>query len=337
MGILTINLLLIYVLALIAGSHQFIDNNYEHYLRIIGLIFAKLLYFLLTKAITFSKSNEYYFTKKEWASVFIFFGISFFLTIVLLEISVKTAVEYSGYFLVFYGGILFFNVFLFSLLLKLNKERIESSKNILMVQKLSSQKITIENMKNRYNEIRTLKHDFNKLLASLAELARSGNNVELLKYIENIANEKLNSDSNVVFVNLPLIDAVINAKKSSCKEKNIEFQLNITADLEVANEFDVSVILANLFDNAIEYSETVSEREIVLSVTNASSFVLINMKNKTDMPILIQNPKLRTTKRDVQKHGMGIKSIKALSEKYGGEVRFYDKNGYFNADIFLIL
>lgn len=335
MSIVLINLSVMYSFGLITGNYQTSNQDYEHYSRIVCLVFSKLLYFLLSRLILSTKNNKYHFTKTEWAYISVFFGISFFVSVTLWKNSVESTSEQLINYSIFYSGIIFLNIFLYYLLLKLNKGHIERTQNALQIQKLSSQKITIESIKTRYNEMRTLKHDVGNLLTSIAVLAEKGDSEEILKSIEKISNEKLNNGNYIVFTDAPLIDAVINAKSTACKKKGVEFECNIATDLSSLDELDVSIILSNLFDNAIEYSEKISDGKIMLSISKINSYIYIDMKNKITEPILTINGKLKTTKTDGKNHGIGINSIKDIVKKLGGEIRFSDIDGYFNVDIFI--
>ena len=51
--------------------------------------------------------------------------------------------------------------------------------------------------------------------------------------------------------------------------------------------------------------------------------------------MLEENGQLHTTKKDKSKHGLGVYSISQIVDKYDGMKTYYEKNGYFVADIWL--
>lgn len=51
--------------------------------------------------------------------------------------------------------------------------------------------------------------------------------------------------------------------------------------------------------------------------------------------MLEENGQLHTTKSDKSRHGLGVYSISQIVDKYDGMKSYYEKNGYFVADIWL--
>ena len=64
------------------------------------------------------------------------------------------------------------------------------------------------------------------------------------------------------------------------------------------------------------------------------SFVSVNIHNYYAKPLEFdETGNLKTTKGDEDYHGFGLKSIKLVAEKYGGDVKVDAKDHVFNLDI----
>ena len=134
-----------------------------------------------------------------------------------------------------------------------------------------------------------------------------------------------------------VIDAVINRRLEVCAEKNIEMKCLIDTRFVSDNDVDVSILLSNLLDNAIEGCSGIDYPQIELIVKRKKSLTYITVKNSIVRSVLNENPKLKTRKKDKSAHGYGIRSIKNIAEKYNGSVDFFEVNGCFITEIWLEL
>ncbi len=161
--------------------------------------------------------------------------------------------------------------------------------------------------------------------AVLAQI-KNGKMEEVKKYLNDTITV-LNSSDRIVNTNHPAIDALIQSKLDKCDEKNIKTDFKYFYNEEIlVNEIELSVILGNLLDNAIEANEKIqSEKYINLLISVQNSEINITMENPCEQ----SNEDLKTTKRDRHSHGYGIKSITAIAEKYGGTARFTQSNNTF--------
>ena len=105
----------------------------------------------------------------------------------------------------------------------------------------------------------------------------------------------------------------------------------VTADIPEKYEHDISIILSNLLDNAIEASEKLTDEkpEITLIISEVTGYYSIIVKNRISSSVITENKKLATTKSDKHNHGYGLKSVKVLAEAHNGMVDIYEKDGFF--------
>lgn len=102
---------------------------------------------------------------------------------------------------------------------------------------------------------------------------------------------------------------------------------------------DICTIFGNALDNAMESVVQIAEEErrlVHLSVTARGQLVFIQVSNTCESEIRQGEGKnLLTTKADSRNHGYGLKSIRYSAEKYGGDVSYEVKNGWFELRILL--
>ena len=100
-------------------------------------------------------------------------------------------------------------------------------------------------------------------------------------------------------------------------------------------ETDLYSLFGNIVDNAIEAVSDpgVEEKLISLTVKRSDGLVSVNVHNYYCGKLDFENGLPLTTKKNKSYHGYGMKSIKRVVEKYGGELSVSGKGGIFNLNI----
>ena len=92
---------------------------------------------------------------------------------------------------------------------------------------------------------------------------------------------------------------------------------------------DLTVLLSNLLDNAIEGCEKISSgREIQVCASLERNYFRSIVRN-TSLPVRIANGEVVSTKSNSSLHGYGLINVKAILDKHNGEYTMSYKNGYF--------
>ena len=136
------------------------------------------------------------------------------------------------------------------------------------------------------------------------------------------------------------LDIILTEKNLLCHNKGIK--LTCMADgkcLSFINESDLYVLFGNAIDNAIESVSKIKEDDkkfISISIYSTNSLISININNYFDGEIeMDENGIPKTTKKDKNNHGYGVKSIKLIAENYGGDFSILVKDHIFNMNILL--
>lgn len=318
------------------------DNNRATVLqggamRIPALFFTKALFFFVCEIIIrIRKKQSSSLTGFQWIIQLSCFFISFLISTLLWNIS-KGQAETSPYFLMIFLLIAALNILLYILMNKMQRDNITKEEYALVKANLEAQQNFAVETRERYSEMKTLRHDVKHYLSTAAELISDGQHEKAKSYIENVINEKINSAVIGVNTGSAVIDAVINRRLAICAEKKIEVKCLIDTQFVSENDIDVSILLSNLLDNAITGCTNSEAPEIELIIVNKKSFTYITVKNSISGPVLKNNPGLKTNKPDKSVHGFGIKSINNIAKKYDGSANFTEENEKFSAEIWLNL
>lgn len=133
------------------------------------------------------------------------------------------------------------------------------------------------------------------------------------------------------------LDIIITKKSRECNRHQIKLTCLVDGrKLSFIEEIDVYALFGNIIDNAIEASRKIedkSKRIISLSAVKKEGFVMIHESNYFVGNLKMKNGIPMTTKHDTDYHGYGIKSIKMLCDKYGGNLKISTEDNIFNIDL----
>ena len=170
-------------------------------------------------------------------------------------------------------------------------------------------------------------HDIKKHLNSIALINQEGNQEAVATYINQIISSPDLRDSVRVSDN-QLLNAILSRYIRLCQNENIDFRPDIRKGcLDFVQDTDMTTLICNLLDNAVESAVRYEENpyiELHISKKEKTSFTLLTMINSCRTnPFTPGTGALVTHKKDKQRHGFGIKSIKRIIRKYDGDIEMY--------------
>lgn len=193
-------------------------------------------------------------------------------------------------------------------------------------------RLTTEQIK----KLTALRHDFRNHLYVIAERIRRSEYDEAISYIDKIGGCTEEASSIVVAEN-EILATILTVKNIICKNKEIEFNHEITCGPIHIEDMDLNTVVSNLLDNAIEASEKceIDQRKIVFKIKDVKQFLAIECSNTCKMKQAGKKHIFQTTKDNKEEHGYGIENIKETVEKYGGQAEFTCEEGIFHVKIMM--
>jgi sensor histidine kinase regulating citrate/malate metabolism len=229
------------------------------------------------------------------------------------------------------------DIIAFKFMKKIDQKNTEQTENELLRLSLEQKSEMIDKIKIQYDNLSEMRHNYVHELAYIQGVLNEKNYNKLDEYLKGkLSSEKI-KDYNYIFTSNKVIDSVINYKFSMAEQKGISVVCTLTAEISEAYEHDISIILANLLDNAIEASEKItdSKPEIILNISELSGYYSILIKNRIAESVITENKSLHTTKADKQHHGYGLKTVRVLTESHNGMMDVYEKDGFFIVNVML--
>ncbi len=132
------------------------------------------------------------------------------------------------------------------------------------------------------------------------------------------------------------LNLILTEKSLLCEKQHIKVMcIADGARLMFMRPSDIYSLFGNALDNAIEAVSTLEEskRIINLSIKQIDKLLIIHIENYYDLPPVVKNGKLVTTKEDKTEHGYGMFSMKTIVEKYGGILKFDIDDNTFGLNI----
>lgn len=136
------------------------------------------------------------------------------------------------------------------------------------------------------------------------------------------------------------LDVLLTDRTLLCEKDHI--QLSFTGNggsLNFLAETEVYSLFGNALGNAAEAVRTLEEakRQISVIVRSAGDIVSINVTNYYQGELCFEDGLPVTTHSDPQQfHGYGMKSMRAIAQKYGGELTVKAEDGVFRLTIWLV-
>ena len=223
---------------------------------------------------------------------------------------------------------------------------------------LSLQQERYENLCMAIEEARQARHDIRHHFVRLSTLAEQGDIEKIKEYLsaatgkisgynlhfcENQAVEYLSaatgkiSGYNLHFCENQAVDSVFGYYSTIAERENIPFHalVSLPADLSI-DEINLCLVFSNLLENAIQASVKTApaRRKINVEVyPHHNHLLLIHVENTFDGKIQQKNNIFQSSKRSG--NGIGIESVRHITDKNGGACDFTYKDGIFSAKIML--
>ena len=191
-----------------------------------------------------------------------------------------------------------------------------------------------EEIRRIQQQIGLLKHDMKNHTLVILSYLEENKTEEARQYAGEIL-DKLNRMYTYVNVGNSLLSYIINSKLSMAKELGIEIKAEIeNLPFAYMDSVDFSSLLNNTLDNAINGALDSSVQKLEVDIASEKGFDIITVKNSIDGSVLRDNPELASSKEEPG-HGYGMKQIKAVVEKYEGNIDIYEKEGMFIVSVMM--
>lgn len=215
------------------------------------------------------------------------------------------------------------------LLIKANKKVFEEE---MKRANLEFNKNYYEDLQKNYDMNKALSHDLKNHITLIYTMLEENKVNEAMDYIQGVYHKI--GTFKAVKTEREILNFIIDSKLFNTKELKIRYVIDINDNLDFMDNIDLCILLGNLLDNCIEAVEKVDNRFIELIIDKNKNIVFISLRNTFDSKLLkYENGEYITNKSDGKNHGIGMKNIESIINKYNGDI-VIDINEYFNTYIY---
>ena len=189
----------------------------------------------------------------------------------------------------------------------------------------------LNEVRSIHTEMRGYKHDFHHHLQTLKGQLEAGEVDRALAYIEKLDDQLMNVDTLLKTGNVSL-DAILSAKIAQAKAEGIAVNVkaNVPDSLTIS-DLELSIVVGNLLDNAIEACRSVSgDRFIRLFISMKGTMLYFSMLNSAGEK-RTKTAGLFASRKDGI-HGFGLRRTQAILEEHGGWVKYNSEEGAFTSE-----
>ena len=181
-------------------------------------------------------------------------------------------------------------------------------------------------------------HDMDKNLRAIARLIEDNQSNKVLEILDklniqilNIQNKKYCSDK--------ILNGILKDRTSIAAEQDINFEVIVpnTINMDRIDDLDKISMIGNLLDNAFEAVVKCDNEKVVrfeISHGNQDYLTIKIVNTFKEEPTKLGDGYI-TDKQDKRNHGVGIKRVRKLTEKYGGMFESKIDENMFVTELYL--
>lgn len=178
-----------------------------------------------------------------------------------------------------------------------------------------------------YDELKGLKHDLGNHFEVLQQLMKQHPTENAIHYMTHIQKQSASLAS--LSTGHPVTDVILQQKIQLAKQHEIELESSFYFPTPLNIEpFDMSVVLNNLLDNAIEATKLCDTKTISIRCSRQHDVFIVQINNPIYATLqLHEQTGLPLSTKSSSLHGIGLLNVQATLQKYEGHVTFNEEQG----------
>ncbi len=220
----------------------------------------------------------------------------------------------------------------------------EREKHFVEKQQMKAMKRRLEEAENFYGSIRKARHEMRNHITNIKGLVAAEQYGEAERYMEKLDETMQGLDFRFSTGNA-VTDIIVNDKYRRAAKSGTAFLVRFEyRETDTISAFDMGIVLNNLLENAVEACEKTGlpGGRISLSLKRRNHFLLVEVENSFDGRLNWKDgePLPETSKQSslpdaLMEHGIGLKNVRDVAERYLGYMDIRAENGIFKVTVML--
>lgn len=206
----------------------------------------------------------------------------------------------------------------------------------LSVKYLGEQVEQYKYLEQREEETKKFRHDIRNHMHMINSFLNEKNYTAVEEYMKAM-DVKIESIGNKLTVYNGIVDAVINRYQSEALKEGVSLDVKGRFPVESrVSAFDLCTIFSNLIENAIRGQKEYGEGSVHIECAYNEDEILICIENDYVGELEYRDGRLKTTKRDISRHGIGLLNVERCIEDNGGLISIDTDNNKFKVMVSLV-
>ena len=139
------------------------------------------------------------------------------------------------------------------------------------------------------------------------------------------------------------IDSVLNYMLQKAEKELKTVDIKVMLPEKIRHSFDINVLLGNLLENAIEAAGKTENKYLSIYITLKRGILKVKIENSFEPSCILWGEQqrkdmiLKTTKPFTDRHGIGLKNVKKIVEKYNGTMAVTTQDGISCVNLILYI
>ena len=299
-------------------------------------ISSKIFNFILVQLLVLLIKHKEFNGNKKFLPLFIypFISLCFCVQFVLLEdkYHFKKA-EFNVYIIIsVVNAIMCIGIFIYYGLLDEQDRKLKEFEKEQQFVELNNSYMQV--LQSQNNDMHMIVHDVKNHYAAIASMDNAD---AIHSYVSSITDD-IQKYQVIRLTDNKMLDLLLSKYKVECTAGKIDFNTEVkTANFDYIDDSDLSIIICNLLDNAVQAAAKSTAKQVALSLRRVNNFDVLTVTNSSDAEPKTNGGKIVTSKADKSSHGYGMRLIEKYARKNNAEYEWHydnDKNTFNSTMIF---
>ncbi len=299
--------------------------------RYVYVVFANLCTFVILRLILSFFNVD---STLDIKTALIMFATSL-LTMVGFGVTTDFAVKYQhdgidGMIILLTCVFVAINVMLYTLVGQIQRLQRKKYELQLINEKLSFEESRIDDANAMLEACRKIRHDMKQHLTVIDGYLDDGKADECRDYVKKLYSS-IDKTGNIIQSGNTVIDYLVSAKLGRLEDTQVIVSGNI-GSLSDISDVDLSCMIGNILDNAVEATRPLKEKRIELTFATQGENRIIICRNTVGESV---GNGMASTKPNPKEHGLGHKIVASVVESCDGMLSYFEEDGMFGVQIVL--
>lgn len=296
---------------------MFIYFDLQKYSDVIGTLVSAMIEMIAVLIVEhfFQFNKVQYISKESYYNLIVVLFGNIILLYILADITGPERLE-TLVALVVIGLIDISSFYLFDKVNEGYRQKLESR---ILQERISMYDNQFAVMQQSRQNLTSLRHDLEKHTLLLKSYLEDKQYEKAVEYINQIGNF-IDVSGEYVRTGNQEIDVILNYALGRAKQMGAGIETRIILpNSAFMPEFDLNILLGNLLDNALEALERTEDRYLSIEMRYDRGIFTIVLENSFDGNVKKKGEEFLTRKEEEGIHGIGMKNMNEIVEKYGGK------------------